>query len=51
MAQALGYGCRRLALITDRAAARDRAVQEAAETSVLRTVIEQLLCVRDLDTP
>lgn len=49
VAQALVYGCRWLALIADRAAARDWAAQEATETGVLRTVIEQLLCVRDLD--
>ena len=49
VARALVYGCRWLALIADRAAARAAAAQEAAETGVLRTVIEQLLCVRDLD--
>jgi sugar diacid utilization regulator/putative methionine-R-sulfoxide reductase with GAF domain len=46
---AAGHGCRWLALIADRAAARAAAAAEAAETGVLRTVIEQLLCVRDLD--
>jgi sugar diacid utilization regulator/putative methionine-R-sulfoxide reductase with GAF domain len=47
--RALGFACRWLSLIADRAAARDQAAAEAAETAVLRTVIEQLLCVRDLD--
>lgn len=49
VARTLELACRWLALIADRAAARDQAAQEAAETTVLRTVIEQLLCVRDLD--
>src|SRR6266487_2860882 len=47
--RALGFACQWLSLIADRAAARDQAAAEAAETAVLRTVIEQLLCVRDLD--
>lgn len=37
------------ALVADRAAALRQAEQAAAETTVLRAVIEQLLCVRDLD--
>lgn len=47
--RALRYGCRWLALIADRAAALARAEQEAAETTVLCAVIEQLHHVRDLD--
>jgi sugar diacid utilization regulator/putative methionine-R-sulfoxide reductase with GAF domain len=49
VARAVASGCQWLALIASRAAARAAAAQEAAETAVLRTVIEQLLCVRDLD--
>jgi sugar diacid utilization regulator/putative methionine-R-sulfoxide reductase with GAF domain len=49
VARAVESGCQWLALIASRAAAREAAAQEAAETAVLRTVIEQLLCVRDLD--
>src|SRR5580704_11030644 len=49
LARAVEAGGQWLALIASRAAAREAAAQEAAETAVLRTVIEQLLCVRDLD--
>ena len=41
VARGMAYGCRWLALVADRAAAREAAAQEAAETAVLRTVIER----------